>query len=233
MSEPRSRVLLADDHPMMLGGLRKLLDPAYEVVGAVADGLALLAVAERLRPDLVIADIAMPGLDGVEATRRLRQIVPACRVLILSIHAEPSWVRAAFAAGACGYLTKCSAPEEIEAAVQAVLADQLYVSPMVARAAIFPGFEQGGGSLLAATPRRPAGRCDALLGSLERKALTGRELDIFHLLGAGMANKEIARRLGVSVTTVRSHLRSLYDKLGPASRVELALYAAQTGPAAR
>jgi DNA-binding NarL/FixJ family response regulator len=210
MPERRPRILLADDHPMMLAGLRSLLEPELEVAGTATDGQALLAAAERLRPDLVIADIRMPGLDGIEATRRLRARLPRVKVLILSIHAEPSWVRAAFDAGACGYLTKTSAPEEIERAVGEVLADRFYVSPAVTRAAITAAARP-------TAPPLPAGD----------EALTRRELDIVRLVGKGLGNKEIAGSLGISVATVRSHLNNIYEKLGPASRVELALLAAQ------
>ena len=210
MSERRPRLLLADDHPMMLAGLRKLLEPELEVVGTATDGRALLAAAERLRPDLVITDVSMPGIDGIEATRRLQTAVPGVRILVLSIHAEPSCVRAAFAAGACGYLTKTSAPEEIEGAVREVLAGRFYVSPAVARAAI------GTGPRDLASPPPPAG-----------EALTPRELDVLHLVAEGLGNQQIARRLGVAVTTVRTHLSRLYEKLRLQSRVELALFAAQ------
>ena len=214
MSDRRPRVLLADDHPMMLAGLRKLLEPEHEVVGTATDGQALLAAAEHLRPDLVVTDVEMPGLDGIEATRRLRRTAPSARVLILSIHAEPSFVRAAFAAGAWGYLTKTSAPEEIERAVREVLADRFYVSPSVARAAV---------AGVAHRPERPP-RADG--------ELTPRELDILRLLAEGLGNKQIARRLGVAVTTVRTHLNSLYEKLRLESRVELALFVAQSVAAA-
>jgi DNA-binding NarL/FixJ family response regulator len=212
MSERRPRILLADDHPMMLVGLRHLLEPELEVVGAATDGWTLLAAAERLQPDLVIADIAMPGLDGIEATRRLQAAVPGARVLILTIHAEPSCVQAAFAAGAWGYLTKTSAPEEIERAVREVLADRFYVSPAVARAAIVRAARGG---------ETPAAANDG--------KLTPRERDVVRLVGGGLGNKEIACKLGVSVTTVRSHLNRVYEKLGSTSRVELALHAAQPG----
>ena len=121
MSAMRPRVLLADDHPMVLDGLRKLLEPDFEVVAAVTDGRDLLEAAQRLQPDLVITDISMPLVDGLEATRRLRKSRPGVRVLIMSVHADPSWVREAFEAGACGYLTKISAREEIGTAVREVL----------------------------------------------------------------------------------------------------------------
>jgi DNA-binding NarL/FixJ family response regulator len=210
MSEPRPRILLADDHPMVLACLRMLLEQEREVVAAVTDGQALLAAAECLRPDLVITDVAMPGLDGIEATRRLQAALPGVKVLILSIHAEPSCVRAAFAAGARGYLLKASAAEEIESAVREVLADRFYISPAVARAAV-------AGACHLESPPQAAG-----------ETLTAREMEILHLMAEGLRNKEIARRLGVKVTTVRTHLSSLYEKLRLESRVALALYAAQT-----
>ena len=215
MSERRPRVLLADDHPMMLAGLRKLLEPEHAVVGTVTDGRALAAAAERLLPDLVITDLEMPGLDGIEATRRLQAALPLVRVLILSIHAEPSYVRAAFAAGAWGYLTKTSAPEEIERAVREVLADRFYVSPAVARAAV---------AGVARRPERPPRAAG--------EVLTPREQEILRLLAEGLGNQQIARRLGVAVTTVRSHLNSVYEKLRLESRVELALFAARSAAAA-
>ena len=194
ISDQRPRILLADDHPMILAGLRKLLELEFEVVETVTDGQALLSAAERLRPDLVITDIGMPGLDGIEATRRLQAVLPEVKVLILSIDAKPSCVRAAFEAGAWGYLPKTSAPEEIERAVREILADRFYVSPVVARAA-----------LAGARPLERPLPAEA--------ALTARELDIVRLVAEGLGNQQIARRLGVAMTTVRTHLSSVYEKL--------------------
>ena len=214
MSERCPRVLLADDHPMMLAALRSLLEPELEIVAAVTDGLALLAAAQRLGPDLIITDIAMPGLDGLEATRRLQADLSGVKVLILSMHDEPSRVQAAFEAGAWGYLHKTSAPAEIKRAVREVLADRFYVSSAVARAAVAGAFRPAG-------PPRAAG-----------EALTPREKEIFRLVAEGLGNQEIAGRLGVAVTTVRTHLSSLYEKLRLESRIELALYAARAGATA-
>ncbi len=204
---------------MMLGGLHRLLEPEFEVVGTASDGMALVEVATRLRPDLVITDLSMPGIDGLEATRRLCAAVPGVRILILSIHDEPSWVKAAFEAGACGYLTKICVPEEIETAVRVVLDDRFYLSPTVARDTILPA-AQG-------EPIRPKGY--ERTPSERGKVLTRRELDILRRVGAGLGNKEIARQLGMSVSTVRTHLSSVYEKLGLESRVELALYASNLG----
>ncbi len=205
----RPTLILADDHPLMLSALRKLLEPGCEVVATAADGRELLAAAERLRPDLVVVDVSMPGMDGVEAARWLQAVAPGVRVLFLSIHDEPSFVRGAVAAGAWGYLTKTAAPEEIERAVQEVLAGRSYVSPAVARAALLPA------------PGPDAWQPEA------GEPLTRRELEILRLLAEGLGNREMARRLGVAVATVRTHLSSLYGKLQLKSRVELALYAAQ------
>ena len=214
MGRRRPRLLLADNHPLMLEALRRLLEPEFEVTGTVADGRQLLEAAEIHRPDLVITDISMPRIDGIEATRRLGALVPAVRVLILSTHSESSWVRAAFDAGACGYMTKIAAPEEIENAVREVLKGNFYVSPAVTGALLGPVKEDP----FETRSARP---------EAAGETLTPRELDIVRLVGKGLGNKDIARQLGVTVTTVRTHLSSVYDKLDSGSRVELALYAAQ------
>jgi DNA-binding NarL/FixJ family response regulator len=213
-TEQRPRVLLADDHPLLLEGLRKLLEPALEVAGVAMDGRELLRSAEALAPDLVITDISMPGIDGIEVTRRLQALCPGVRVVILSVHAGTSWVRAALQAGARGYLTKTSAPDEIELAVREVLDDRLYVSPAVAQALVAAMAD--GGAERPGMPPLPAG-----------EPLTPREADVVRLVGLGLGNRDIAERLGLSVTTVRTHLNRVYDKLKLASRVELALLAVQ------
>jgi len=213
MDRRRPRLLLADDYPLMLEGLRGLLEPEFEVTGTVADGRQLLEAAAIHRPDLVITDIPMPGIDGIEATRGLGALVPAVRVLILSSHAEPSWVRAAFDAGARGYLTKTAAPEEIKNAVREVLKGNFYVSPAVIGALLGP---------------LKADLCEMQVAlPVAGETLTPRELDIVRLVGKGLGNKDIAHQLGVSVATVRTHLSNVYGKLEPGSRVDLALYAAQ------
>jgi DNA-binding NarL/FixJ family response regulator len=197
----------------MLEGLRDLLDPEFEIVGTAADGRALLELAEARRPDLVLADISMPGINGIEATRRLRHLLPQTRVLILSIHTDPEWVRAGFDAGAYGYLTKDSVPREIETAIREVLKGRFYLSPAVTQA--FMGLEQADTAEPHSFPRQ-----------VTVDTLTPREMEILRLLGKALGNKEIAHKLGVSVTTVRTHLNKIYEKTGRMSRVELALYAA-------
>ncbi len=223
MTELPLRVLLADDHPLMLEGLRKLLAPDCEIVGAVTGASLFLEAARRLRPDLAVVDISMPGMDGFEATRRLQEIAPGTRVLILSFHSEPSWVRAAFEAGAWGYVCKTSAAEEIGLALREVSRGRFYVSPIVTR-----------GLMTTALPgavRPSAVHPQAPIAAPASDALTRREQDIVCLVARGLGNKDIAHHLGVSVATVRTHLSSVYEKLGSTSRVELALLAAQGGAA--
>jgi len=223
MPKRRPRLVLADGQPMMRGALCELLAPRYKVIAEVADGRALVAAAERLRPDLVITDVALPGIDGLEATRRLKAAFPNVRVLVLSVHTKAPWIRAAFAAGACGYLTKAAAAAEVELAVDALLQDRYYLSPLVTRAVV-ASFLCDGGRPPAPAPRED-GRMD-IAGPLTR-----RQLDVVQMVGHGLGNKEIARQLGVAVATVRTHLTRVYEKLGTESRIELALLAARTGRA--
>jgi DNA-binding NarL/FixJ family response regulator len=200
---------------MFVEGLRTLLSPDCEIVGTVEDGRELLAVAEAQRPDLIITDISMPGIDGIEATRRLRRLVPAARVLVLSIHDQPSWVHAAFAAGARGYLTKTSALIEVETAVREVLKGNFYISAAVSYT--FLGkVKRGKGERIKPPPPEIS------------DTLSPREMEIVQLVGKGLGNREIAEELGLSVATIRTHLTNLYEKIGVVSRVELALYAAQS-----
>ena len=201
---------------MMLTGLRKMLESDFEVVGTAMDGRSLLSAAELLQPDLIVTEISMPELNGIEATRRLRTIVPAARVLVLSIHTDPCWVQAAFAAGAWAYLPKTATAEEIESALREVLQGRFYVSPAVAQAALAP------------SPVPLAARQEGV-DKAAGETLSARELDIVRLVGKGLRNKAIAQELGVSVATIRTHLNRVYGKLAPGSRVELALYAAHSG----
>jgi len=214
----RPRILLADDHPLVLEGLTKLLGLEFEIVGAVTDGYTLLEDAKSQRPDLVIADISMPGIDGIGVARQLCDLIPGIRVLILSMHNESSWIQAAFEAGAHGYLVKASAPEEVEIAVHEVLKGNFYISPAVACAVLRESGPDSGDPLEAVRPAVPG-------------VFTRREFEIVRLVGKGLSNKRIAEDLGVSVTTVRTHLAKVYEKIGRVSRVELALFAAHSDEA--
>lgn len=191
------RVLLADDHTLVRAGLRKLLEsmPQIEVVGEAADGLALLALAEQLQPNLVLMDIAMPGLNGLDATARLVKAWPNISILILSMHQNEEYVRQALRNGAAAYLLKDCAPLELELAVKAVLRGETYLSPAVSKGVVSDYVQRL--------------RDDAVPGA----ALTPRQREVLQLIAEGRSTKEIARRLDLAVKTVESHRSQLMKQL--------------------
>jgi DNA-binding NarL/FixJ family response regulator len=128
----KPRILLADDHKIVLEGLRGLLDPEFEIVGAVEDGRALVAEAERLKPDVVVADISMPGLNGMDAARRIKKMDPHIKVVFLTMHSEASYAAGGFEAGASGFVLKHSAPQELITAIREAMRGHTYVAPMIA-----------------------------------------------------------------------------------------------------
>jgi DNA-binding NarL/FixJ family response regulator len=131
MSKPR--LLLADDHTMVLEGFRRLLEPDYELVGAVEDGEALVKAAQQAKPDLILLDISMPLLNGIDAARQIRKILPKVKLIFLTMHTDPTYVTEAFKAGASGYLLKRSATSELLCAIQEVLEGRNYVTPLITK----------------------------------------------------------------------------------------------------
>ena len=209
----RLRVLLADDHTLVRAGLRKLLEavPDIEVVGEADDGLALLTLAEQLQPNLVLMDIAMPGLNGLEATARLIKAQPEIKVLILSMHQSEEYVRQALRHGASAYLLKDSAPVELELALKAVLRGETYLSPAVSRGVVSDYVQRL--------------REDAPHGN----QLTPRQREVLQLIAEGHSTKEIARRLDLSVKTVDTHRTQLMKQLDIHEVAGLVRYAMRTG----
>lgn len=207
------RVLLADDHTLVRAGLRKLLEsiPDVEVVGEADDGLALLALAAQLQPNLVLTDIDMPGLNGLEATARLIKAQPETGVIILSMHQNEEYVRQALLHGAVGYLLKDAAPVELELALKAVLRGESYFSPAVSK------------GLLSDYVQRLRG--DEKPGVL----LTTRQREILQLVAESHSTKEIARRLDLSVKTVDTHRSRLMNQLDIHDVAGLVRYAMRTG----
>ncbi len=207
------RVLLADDHTLVRAGLRKLLEsmPDVCVVGEAADGLALLALAEQLQPHLVLMDIAMPGLNGLEATARLSKTWPDIRVLILSMYQNEEYVRQALRNGAAAYLLKDCAPLELELALKAVLRGETYLSPAVSKGVVSDYVQR-------------------LLGDRQVGAqLTPRQREVLQLIAEGQSTKEIARRLNLSVKTVESHRGQLMKQLDIHEVTGLVRYAMHIG----
>ena len=208
-----TRVLLADDHTLVRAGLRKLLESiaGFEVVGEADDGLALLALVEQLQPDLVMMDIGMPGLNGIDATARVMKDWPMTRVVILSMHQNEEYVRQALRHGAAAYLLKDAAPLELEQALQAVLRGDTYLSPAVSR-----------GVLNDYVSRL---RKDEQPGD----TLTPRQREVLKLIAAGLSTKEIARSLDLSVKTVDTHRSQMMKQLDIHEVAGLVRYAMRVG----
>jgi DNA-binding NarL/FixJ family response regulator len=207
----RPRLLLADDHRLVLEGLERLLEPEFEVVGAVEDGRALLAAARALKPDVVLLDISMPLLNGIDAAHRLRKNCPASKLIFVTMHDARAYVKAAFEAGGSGYVLKRAALRELIIAIHEVLAGGTYVSPEI---------ETNAGK-----PRRKILHQPVSPIYL----LTPRQREVLQLVGEGRPNKEIAFLLGVSVKCVEYHKTALSQKLGTHNPAALTRYAASAG----
>jgi DNA-binding NarL/FixJ family response regulator len=207
------RVLIADDHTLVRESLVGLLqgDAGIVVVAQAADGLETVEKALVTRPDVVITDLSMPRLGGLEVVRRLREALPDTRVLVLTMHKEDEYVLQAVRAGASGYLVKDSAASELLAAVRSLHAGRGYFGPQAAMT-------------LAEQLQHPERTLDDPYGRL-----TTRERDVFHLLAEGMTTKEIARRLEISVKTAENHRGRVLDKLGTRNTAELVRYALRKG----
>ena len=218
------RVLLADDHRIVREGLKSLLEAQddMEVVAEAGDGRQALEMAAELEPDVVVMDVGMPQLNGIEATRRLMNDQPDTKVVALSMHSDRRYVAEALKAGASGYLLKDGAFEELISAIRAVVANKVYLSPRVAGVVVddyvrrLPGEE---GNVASPTPEEP--------NAFHK--LTVREREVLQLMAEGFATKEIAARLHVSVKTVETHRRQLMEKLQLYSVAEVTKYAIREG----
>jgi len=206
----RPRVLLADDHRMVAEGLKSLLSADFELVGVVEDGRALIEAARKLRPEVIIADISMPHLNGIDALVQLRQHDKDVRVIFLTMHPEVAYARRAFEAGASGYVLKHSAPAELVAAIRAVLAGTSYVSPALAR------------EMLSGLGRKPAPPDPVA-------QLTPRQREILQLFAEGRSAKEMAAMLAVSTRTVEFHKYQIMERLHLHTGAELVHFAIKHG----
>jgi len=202
------RVVVADDHPIVRQGLRLLLSvaPDFEVVGEAKNGSEAVALVAAARPDVVVLDLVMPGMSGLEAIPAIKCACPASHILILTSFTAHEQVVAALQAGATGCMIKDSSPEELLAAIRTVARGESALHPLVAQS-------------LVQHLARPSARRDTL------SDLTAREREVLSLVGQGLANQKIADQLKVSIRTVHTHIRNILDKLGLSSRLQIALYA--------
>jgi DNA-binding NarL/FixJ family response regulator len=211
----RTTVLLAEDHMIVREGLRALLEAEgdIKVVGEAQTGREAVQVAKRLRPAVVVMDIAMPLLNGLEATRRILKAVPATRVLILSAHGDDEYIRQAVMLGAAGYLIKQTSADLLSKAIREVQKGNTFFSPSVAN------------RLHRLSLESPDGR-----GLLKKKApLSSREIEVLQLIAEGKANKQVARELGISIKTVEKHRQHLMSKLDLHDTAGLTRYAIAAG----
>lgn len=207
----RARVLLGDDHAFILGGVRSALTPNHEIVGEANDGRALVEAAERLKPDVVILDISMPLLNGFESAKQIRKGRPSTKLIFLSQHLNPAYLRHALKLGASGYVLKSDSIEELPRAIETVLNGGTYITPAF-------------GDEVVANLWNRSGEVNN-----ESEDLTDRQREILQLIINGKANKEIADVLHVSIKTVEFHRARLMSKLGVRSVAELTKVAIQQG----
>ena len=208
------RVLLADDHALEMAGIRALVEElgTTQIIAEANNGRDAVALAKQHRPDLVIMDISMKDLNGIEATAQIMAEVPSTRVLILSMHTTEDFVRRAIKAGAAGYLVKDSAPLDLKMAITAVLRDEIYLSPRVSKHVV-AGFLHG-------KPHQDESTMDAL---------TARQREVLQMVAEGKSTKEIAYQLNVSVKTVETHRAALMERLDIHDIAGLVLYAVRHG----
>src|SRR6516162_8547020 len=209
MTKPR--ILIADDHQILAEGLRNLLEPEFEVVGVAADGRELVAAAKKHRPDVIVADVTMPLLNGIDAAVQLRDVGVKAKVVFLTMHRDVAYARRAMEAGAAGFVLKHSAASEIVTAVREALRGQTYVTPMIA------------GELLQSYRQD-----DSQLHDTAHR-LTARQREVLQLFAEGRSAKEVAAVLTISIRTAEAHKAHILESLGLHTTAELVQYAIRNG----
>ncbi len=207
----RPRVLLADDHRLVLEGLQRILEPEFEVVGQVEDGRTLLNLAQRLHPEVILLDVSMPLLNGIDAARQIARVCPGIKLMMVTMHSDPRYVIEAFRAGASGFVLKRSRPQELIHAIWTVLRGRPYVAPEL-------GIDAAG---ILEKVSRP--------DKTNMPALTPREREVLQLVAEGRSSKDIAALLGISLKAVEFHRSKIRKRLGMKKTSELTRYALDHG----
>jgi NarL family two-component system response regulator LiaR len=203
---PKIRVLIVDDHPMIRAGMRSLLESVsdFEVAGEAGNGEEAVLLSSNLKPDVIIMDIVMPKLNGIEATKQIKQASPTTAILILTAYSDIYYILGLLEAGACGYLLKDTRGEELVEAIRSVRAGESVIDPAVTRKLLERVVQQPGN----ATHSQPTAQ------------LTRREIEVLRLASKGLSNKDIADQLFLSLRTVKAHLTNIFDKMGCGSRTD-------------
>jgi DNA-binding NarL/FixJ family response regulator len=219
MMGQKVRIVIAEDHTILREGLRSLLssDPNFEIVGEAEDGREAIRCVEKLKPDLILTDLSMPRMNGMEAIKEIRRVSPVTKILVLTVHKTEEYILATFRAGANGYLLKDSTHAELVMAVKKVLSGKQYISPEIS-AKVIEGYLEGKKTLKSQT---------------SWETLTQREREILKLIAEGYKNKEIADDLCISVKTVEKHRANLMEKLNLHNVQALTTYAIEEGLVSR
>lgn len=213
---PKSKILLADDHVLVAEGLQKLLESEFQLTGIVADGRALLKAVQEAPPDVAIVDISLPLLNGLDASRQILKLNPSVKIIILTMHAEPTFVTEAFRIGVSGYVLKQSVGSELVLAIKEVLKGNTYVSPTVAESLV----EQAVHPSKPGVSQEPGGFA---------QDLSSRQREVLQLVAEGKSMKEVAAVLNVSIKTVEFHKTRIMRQLGLRTTAELTKYAIANG----
>lgn len=205
---PRPRILIADDHTIVIEGFRRILEERYELVGTAGDGYELLAAAKTMQPDIVILDISMPLLNGIDTARQLKNICPTAKIVFVTMHAGADYVRSAFEAGASAYVLKGSAVDELEQAIRAVLGGHSYITPLITKELV--------SVYLSTASEKP-------------RDLTPRQREVLQFLAEGRTAKEIANLLRITSRTVEFHKTQIMGHLNLKTTADLIKYALTHG----
>jgi DNA-binding NarL/FixJ family response regulator len=211
---PQIRIIVADDHPLVLAGLRALLngDPTMRVIGEAVDGQLALRLAIELKPDVIVLDLSMPGMNGVRVAQALRVQLPSCQILVVSVHEDRAYLRRLLEIGVSGYVLKRSTPQELIGAIRAVAAGGKYLDPAIAGVIVGRGAQSG------------------TLRSIDCSTeLSARETEVLQLAAAGYTNKEVSVQLRIGVKTIETYKARAMEKLGLDTRAELVRYAMVKG----
>jgi two-component system response regulator NreC len=221
------KLMLVDDHDVVRTGLRSFLETqaGFEVIAEAKNGLQALEKAKETHPDIVIMDITMPDMDGMEATLQLKKLYPECQILALTVHADKQYFMKMLEAGASGYITKQAAADELVAAIQAVAAGHVYLQPALARW-LLEDYQQ---LVKRVMPPSPDETIEKDKDAIDLDILSQRERQVLELVGEGLNNHDIGKRLGLSPKTIARHRERIMKKLNMHSRTELVKFAIRTG----